>query len=332
MQKMTTSDVNVNALNFYRRNLLQRAKALIVHDMWADVKPLPKGSGTYQTFMRVGNLANAPQLAEGVPPSGKKASVNEFRCSLVQFGDFLTFTDKLKMTAPDARLVEFTDLLGDQAGETLDIFHRDQMQAGTQVRYAGDVADRSSVTTAPSKEDCQAISRILDGNKTKLIKRQMNAGTGIGTEPVAAAYIGLTHTDCRQDWEDLAGFVPVHKYSTSKGVLEGEIGFYPPMRARIIATTQAKVVRGVGAALGVTGLVSEGAANIDVYCTIFFGAHFYGSMPLQKGGVDNIVKQLGNAGFDPLNQFGTSGWKAFTGGTILNDNFGVRYEHGATDL
>lgn len=330
MLKTTTSDVNVNALNLYRRNILQRAKALMVHDKWADVKPLPKGSGTYQTFMRVGKLAKASQLAEGTPPTGKKASVNEFTCAIVQFGDFLTFTDKLKMTAPDPKLVEFSDLLGDQAGETLDGFHRDQQAAGTQVRYANDAANRSSVQSTPTKADCQAISRILDGNNTRLVKRQISASTGVSTEPIAAAYIGITHTDARQDWEDLSGFVPVHKYSSQKGVIEGEIGYYPPMRARIIATTEAKVYKAGGSGT-TTGLVSEGGSNVDVYTTLFFGSHFYGSMPLQKAGVDNIVKQLGNAGFDPLNQFGTTGWKAFTGGIILNDNFGVRLEHACSD-
>lgn len=328
MLKTGTGDVNVNVKNLYERNILERARGLQLFDRWADVKPLPKNEGDYQTFMRIGPLPTAPQLAEGEPPTGKKPQINQFTAGIVQFGDFIAFTDKLKMTVPDRRLVEFSDLLGDQAGETMDQYHRDNQMAGTQVRYANNVAGRSSVEAQPSSTDMDAIERILDGNDTKLIKDQITATTKVATEPVPAAYVALTHVNTRQNWQDLSGFIPVHKYSSTRGVVDGELGTFG--RTRIIATTLAPVFEGAGSG-NTTGNLATGGSN-DVYVTLIFGAHFYGSMPLQKAGIENIVKQLGNAGFDPLNQYGTTGWKAFTGGLILNEAFGVRYEHAVKSL
>jgi N4-gp56 family major capsid protein len=324
----TTSDVNVNAKNVYERNILERARPLELYDRFADVKPLPKGQGTYQTFMRVGKLARAPQLTEGVPPTGKKASTTQFPCHLVQFGDFLTFSDKVKLTAPDPKLLDFSDLLGEQAGETLDVFHRDKQMAGTQVRYANDAANRSSVESAPLEQDLKAIERILDGNNTKLINKMIGASTGVSTEPIPPSYVAITHTDARQDFESLPNFIPVHKYAKQQGIMEGEIGSWK--RIRIICTTQGKTYTGGGSGT-TTGLVNDGS-NVNVYATLIFGQHFYGTMPLQRKGIENIVKSLGNVGFNPLNQFGTTGWKAWTGGIILNDSFGVRYEHGVSEL
>lgn len=328
MLKTTTSDINVNVKNFYERNMLERAQPLLTFDKWADTKPLPKNAGDYQTFMRIGKLANAPQLAEGTPPTGKKAQANEWTASIVQFGDFLTFTDKLKMTAPDPRLAEYSDLLGEQAGETMDEYHRDNQLAGTQVRYANDVANRSSVEKVPQTSDLKAIERILDGNNTRLITRQINASTKVSTEPIPACYIMLIHTDARQDFEGLADFIPVQKYSGQKQIHEGEIGSWK--RTRIVATTAAKIQEGAGSGT-TTGVLNDGS-NVNVYQTIIMGRHAYGTLPLQKEGIESIVKQLGNAGFDPLSQFGTTGWKAWTGGIILNDNYLVRYEHAVSEL
>ena len=59
----------------------------------------------------------------------------------------------------------------------------------------------------------------------------------------------------------------------------------------------------------------------------------YGIVPLQKGGIENIIKRAKDSGTsDALNQRNTSGWKAYTVAKILNDDFLIRYEHGVTAL
>ena len=40
-QLTTTSDVSVNVKGYYDRNLLERALPLLVHDRFAQVRPIP---------------------------------------------------------------------------------------------------------------------------------------------------------------------------------------------------------------------------------------------------------------------------------------------------
>ncbi len=235
------------------------------------------------------------------------------------------------MTGLDPILVEGGEVLGEQMGETVDTLNRDVLVAGTSVRYANSVADRSSVATAVAVADVKAAVRILEGGNAKKLRHMIVGGTKVGTRPVPPAFYGITHTSCRQDYEALSGFTKVEEYSSQKDVQEEEIGSWGNLR--ILVTTNAKIFLAGGVAVGVTGLVAANDTNIDVYTTLIFAANAGGTVPLQKGSTKNIVKKMGSAGTeDPLDQRATSGWKVATTCKILNDDFLHRIEHGATDL
>lgn len=77
-----------------------------------------------------------------------------------------------------------------------------------------------------------------------------------------------------------------------------------------------------------------GASGADVYSTIIYGADAFGSISLGGNGdnVEVIMNPPGSSGaLDPLNQRGTIAWKVkgFCS-AILQDDFIVRLEHGAT--
>lgn len=326
----TTSDVNVNVKGYYDRTTLERALPLLVFDRWAQIKPLPKNEGDMITFRRYGSLATAPQLDEGVTPTGKKATTTDINTTLVQFGDFLTTTDRLSMTSLDSTLVEFAEVLGEQAGDTIDQYHRDKMVAGTNVRYANGVSARTSVATVPSANDLKEIVRILEGNNSRKLRRMIPPSTKVGTVGVRPSYIGICHTDARADLEDIPDFRPVSQYPSQSGVLDGEIGEYRGIR--FVGTTNAKIHTDSGSST-VGSMVTTSGSQTDVYITMIFGANFYGTVPLQKKSIENIVMKMGSAGTsDPLKQRATSGWKAFVAGIILDEDNGVRLEHCVTDL
>jgi N4-gp56 family major capsid protein len=326
----TTSDVNVNIQGHYDRNLIDRALPLLLHDRFAQVRPIPKNSGTMITFRAYGSLPVASQLTEGVTPEGKKATTSDISTTLVQFGDYIGYSDWLSMTSLDPTLVEFSELLGEQAGDTLDQYHRDNLVSGTNVRYAGGVSARASINAAPSKDDLESIVRTLEGNNCKKLRDMIAPTTKVSTSPIRAAYIAIAHTDARQDLEAVPGFVPVEQYPSQSGVLEGEMGSFKGIR--FLGTTNAKIHTASGSAT-LNDMVSSDDTNVDVYVTMVFGKNYYGTVPLQKKSISNIVKKLGSGGTnDALNQRGTSGWKAFTGGKILDDDNGVRFEHAVSDL
>ena len=100
---------------------------------------------------------------------------------------------------------------------------------------------------------------------------------------------------------------------------------------RFIATTNANIEADAGGDKGT--LVSTSGTKADVYQTLILAKDAFGLVPLQKGGIENIIKKAKDSGTsDALNQRNTSGWKTYTTAKILNDDFMVRLEHGVTAL
>lgn len=327
-----TSDIAVNIQGHYDRNLLMRALPALVHGRYGQVRPLPKNKGTRISFRRFNSFAaNTTALGEGVTPTGKKLTTTDIYATVKFYGDFITLSDVIQLTGLDATLVEGGEVLGEQMGLTADTLDRDVIVAGTSVRYAGGVAARGSIVTAIATSDVKSSVRILEGNNASKLRRRIVAGKGVGTRPIPPAFRCIAHTDCRQDIEALAGFTKVEEYSSQKNVPEEEIGVWGNIRFEL--TTNSKVWLAGGASIGSTGLVAADSATIDVYSHLILASNAYGTVPLQKGNIKNIIKKMGSAGTeDPLDQRATSGWKIARTAKILNDDFMIRCECGVTDL
>lgn len=325
-----TSDVNVNVQGFYDRNLLKNALPALLHSRFGQVRPVPKNMGTKITFGRFGALpANLTPLTEGITPTGKKLSSTQISATLIQLGDFITITDWVSMTGLDPMLLIAGEALGDQAGDTMDQYHRNKLVAGTTVRYAAGADGRSNVATALADADMDSVIRTLRGNNAKPIRSMIMAGGKVNTYSISPCYIAICHTDCQKDIELLSAFTPVKDYASQKDVMVEELG--AKGNIRFLLTTNAKIYQAEGIAVGSTGLKADDDTNIDVYATLIMAKDAYGMIPLQRKTIQNIIKKMGH-GDDPLNQRATSGWKTATTGKILNDDFLLRIEHGVTDL
>lgn len=306
--------------NFYSRTLLMRAVPLFLHTRFGQVRDIPQNSGTSVIkFRRYGNLAAATTpLTEGTTPAGSQMSVTDITATVRQYGDFTTFTDVLSYESIDPILTEFAEILGDQAGETMDILARDIMAGGTSVTFVGQVA-QNAITTANllTGTEVRKAVRTLKNNKARRITRMITATTGVATEPVAPAFVGIIHPDTTFDLQADAAWVPVEKYSSTMTLLPGEVGKIGD--TRFVESANAKVFEGVG------------DGGIDVYGTVILASDAYGITRISGASLQNIVKPLGDGGTtDPLNQRGTTGWKATFVARILNDDFMHRIEHAVT--
>ena len=268
-------------------------------------------------FRRYGNLSAATTpLSEGVTPTGSQLSVTDVTATALQYGDYITSTDVVDFSSVDSVLTETAELLGDQSGETLDQLCRDILVAGTTVQYTNSRASRVTVASGDivTTTDIKKATRTLKNNNAKRIMSMINPSTGYNTTPINKCYIGICHVDTSYDLEGMTGFIPVEKYPNKKDVMENEIGSYGGVR--FVETTNAKIFTGAG------------AAGIDVYATLIFGADAYGITRISGEALKNIIKPLGSAGSsDPLNQRQTSGWKATFITKILNNDFILRLEH-----
>lgn len=313
-----TAQIPAEVNNFYDRTLLFRAVPLFVHTRWAQVRDIPRKAGTTTIkFRRYGNLTAATTpLTEGITPNGSQLSVTDITATVLQYGDFVTITDVLDYISQDPVLMEAAEILGDQMGDTLDQLTRDILVAGTNVYYGGtgrtarnQVAAGEIITDTLIKK----VVRLLKNNKARRMTKMVNATTGYGTTPLNASYIGLVHPNVTYDLKGVTGWTPIEKYSSTNGVMEGEVGKVDEVR--FVESPNCKVFTGAG------------AAAIDIYATLIFGSDAYGTTRISGEAMKNIVKPLGSAGTaDPLEQRATSGWKATFIAKILNDAFLVRVE------
>lgn len=317
MANTTTTQVSSAVNNFYDRTLLKAARPLLVHTRFAQVRDIPRNNSGVIKFRRYSLLAaNTTSLSEGVTPSGKQLSVTDVTGTIAQYGDFVTLSDYLQFTTLDPILTETAELLGQQAGNSLDQLCRDVIVAGTTVQYASTATSRATVSASMklTRDEIRQAVRTLQGNDAMKLTRMVNPSTGFNTSPINAAFIGIVSEDTHYDLKNITGFIPVEEYSNKSDVMEGEVGALDEVR--FVMTTNAKVFSGAG------------AASIDVHGTMILAAEAYAISRISGHALENIVKPLGSAGTaDPLNQRSTSGWKATFVTSRLNENFMLRIEH-----
>lgn len=314
----TTVTIPAEVNNFYDRTLLLRAIPLFVHTRWAQIRDIPRKSGTQTIkFRRYGNLAAATTaLTEGVTPTGTALSVTDITATVLQYGAFITVTDVLDYQSQDPVLMEAAEILGDQMGDTLDILTRDVLNAGTNVFYPAGRVSRVTVAAGEIITDVliRRAVRVLKNNRARRMTKMINSTTAVGTTSLNASYIAICHPSTTFDLKSISTFVSVEKYSSTVGIMEGEVGKIDEVR--FVETVNSKI------------FAAGGAAGIDIYSTLIFGSDAYGTTRISGEAMQNIIKPLGSAGTaDPLNQRATSGWKATFVAMILNQAFLLRVEH-----
>jgi N4-gp56 family major capsid protein len=308
------SELTLEQRTFYNRNLLSRLLPMLVYTLFGVPKPMPANSGQTVQFRRFVSLAiPGSPLVEGVTPSSTNLSMTSLSATPQQEGAFIEISDLVDLTAPDPVLIEAGALLGEQAALLIDSRVRDVLVAGTNVQYAGtgnaargDVAAGDIVTAT----DFRKAVRTLQNNKVAKLTSIVNASTGVGTQPIPACYVAIIGPSTHFDLKGIAGFVPVHEYGSTAGMLPGEVGQLEDIR--FVLTHNAKVFTGAG------------TAGADVYATLILGQGAFGV--IAPSGVENIVKPFG-AGNDPLNQRMTTGWKAYFTAVRLEEAAILRLEH-----
>ena len=289
----------------------------MVHLRYAQIRDIPRNNGEVIKFRRYSLLAvNTTALSEGVSPSGTSLTVTDVTATVAQYGDYITLTDFLQFTTLDPILTETADLLGQQAGNSLDQIARDVMVAGSTVQYASSATTTNTVSAAMTltRAEVREAVRTLQGNDAKKITRMVNPSTGFNTSPVNASYVGIISHNTLFDLKDEVGFIPVEEYASQSNVMDGEVGAMDDVR--FVMTTNASTT---------TGTLTT------VHRTMILGQDYYGISRISGEAMRNIVKALGSGGTaDPLDQRSTSGWKATFVAKRLNENFAVRVEHGVT--
>src|SRR3990167_6629996 len=148
MATTTLTEVPAAVSTYYDRSLLKAARPLLVHTRWAQVRDIPRNSSENIRFRRYTLLtANTTAVSEGVTPTGKQLAITNVDATVAQYGDFVTLSDLLQFTTLDPILTETADLLGQQAGNSLDQLCRDIITAGTTEQFASTATSTGTVTS-----------------------------------------------------------------------------------------------------------------------------------------------------------------------------------------
>ena len=311
MDVASGNSLSAEMKTFYDMTLIDEAQAQLVHDQFGQKRPIPANGGKTIEFRKFSSLAKAlTPLTEGVTPDGKTLDVSTITATVSQYGDFITQSDMLELTALDNTILEATKLLGRQAGATLDTVVRNVLQAGTNVTYCPKIGEGGAETAVTSRANLDATAqltvKVLQQVVAKL--RAQNAPT------INGKYVAIVHPYVAYDLMRDPEWIDAHKYAQPTNLYEGEIGEIAGIR--FVQTTEAKIYSGSGCPSG-----------LSVFGTLVFGDGAYGVTEITGGGLQTIVKQKGSAGTaDPLDQRSSVGWKAIKTAEILIPNYLVRIE------
>ena len=299
-----SSNLSPEMKTFYDMTLIDEAQANLVHDQFAQKRPIPKNGGKKIEFRKFDALPKAlTALTEGVTPEGKSLKVTTIEAEVAQYGDFVTQTDVLELTSLDNTILEATKLLGRQAGLTLDTITRNILHTGTNVWWA------------PKGDGTAVTSRAALDNTCKLtvdVVRRVAAFLKKNNAPkINGDYVAIIHPYASYDLMSDPEWRYPHQYQDTSNIYEGEIGKIAGVR--FVETSEAKIFDG------------------GVFGTLFLADGAYGVTEITGGGLQTIVKQKGSAGTaDPLDQRSSVGWKAMKTAEILVDAYMVRVEHKST--
>ena len=304
LQTTLLDGLSAEMKTFYDMTLIDEAQASLVHDQFGQKRPIPKGGGKTIEFRKFAALAKATTpLTEGVTPDGKALTVSTITATVNQYGDYITMSDVLELTALDNVVLEATKLLGRQAGLTLDTIVRNVLQSGTNVTYCPKIGTNGAETAVTSRDGldntCQLTVKVVQQVVAKL--RAQNTPT------IGGKYVAIIHPYVAYDLMRDPEWIDAHKYAKPDNLYEGEIGEVAGVR--FVQTSEAKIYDG------------------GVFGSLFFGDGAYGVTEISGGGLQTIVKQKGSAGTaDPLNQRSSVGWSAIKTAELLIPQYLVRVE------
>lgn len=232
VQTTTQEGMSAEMKEYYDANLIRHAAPNLVHHQFGQMRVVPKNGGKTVEFRKLSPLpiAKTP-LTEGVTPTGSSLNWSNVTSTLNQYGDYVTVSDMLCMTAVDDNLNEAGRILGNQAGETIDSVICEVINSGTNVQYAGGKAGRHRLVGGQeSGNDYMTVKMIKDAVRT--LKRNK-------AKKIDGSYVGIIHPDVAYDLMSDPAWETVKTYADPEDLYNGEIGRMHGVR--FVESTEAKV-------------------------------------------------------------------------------------------
>ncbi len=306
MSSSTTTLSNLMPI-LYDKRFLERAKIMLCYDYGADKKNMPLNSGKTVYFNRFSPLAvQTTPLTECVTPTALDMTSTIVSATISEYGGYVKACSLFELTSIDENLMEHIDVIGQNAGESIDTIVRNVLAACATVQLAGGKAS----ITAVAATDTITGAEIRKAVRTLCVNKAYRFADGFWRAiiPCQAVY------DLRGNSEWLDAF----RYTDATPIRNGEVGTLHGVK--FCETNNPWVQSG------------SGASSADIYSTFVFGAHAYAMINLEGQPGQRVIVKQSNSGdtSNPLDMYGTVGWKAFFTAVCLNSSWIVQIESGVT--
>ncbi len=312
----TTANVSEAIKNrFYKETFLKRAEENLVHKQLGQLSvQVPQGAGGYGTgVVYWTRFINLPEVTagqgEGVPTTCVGMSAVNVTGSTAQYDAGVSISDILKYTSFGDMMKQATELLGYNAGVSIDNVVRDALTQKLTLQSATISGTTSACYTAIPATGVLSITEIRKAIRT------LSAANA--QKPDGGFWLAVVHPYAVYDLQadtTTGGWTTANTYRTEvNGLLTGELGKL--MGTRFLESSNAKLLA-----------VSSILGSCTLYETQFLGKEAFGVTNLQDLSI--IMHGFGSGGVaDPTDKVATAGWKTTFGTTVLNSAFGVNIAH-----
>lgn len=257
--------------------------------------------GTDVIFTIFNDLAPATTaLGETTDVTPVDLSDSQVTVTLQEYGNAVQTSAKLRATNFIQVNPIVANVLGFNAGISIDTIARNAAQAGTGVLYAGDATSRTTVDTTD----------LLVGNN---IRRAVAALRSANVMTFNGLYKGIIHPDVSYDFRGTTGgtnWSDPHIYSDPSGIYNGVIGNFQGVQ--FMETPRAPLFANASNGSGATG-------TVDVYGTLIMGRQALAKAFSTGGGYGANPVMVDVPVTDALRRFEGMGWKHLVGYKVFRE-------------
>jgi N4-gp56 family major capsid protein len=266
-------------------------RAEMLFDAAADIQPVAQSMpGSSVKFTIFSELADATStLAETTDLTPTTMADSQVEVTLAEYGNTINTTAKLRGTSfLDVDAVA-ANLIGYNAGSSIDTVVANVLKAATNVIYGGGGASTPTSNATVQAED------IIEANDVRIATAQLR---GSKAQSFNGMYMGFIHPDVSYDLRretGAASWRDPHNYVDTAGIYNGEIGAFESIR--FIETPRAPL-----------DLTGGSASTVDLYQTIIMGRQSLAKAHSITDGNGAYPKVVRGPVVDSLMRFNPVGW------------------------
>ncbi|MBA3621304.1 MAG: N4-gp56 family major capsid protein [Euzebyales bacterium] len=282
------------------------------YDQLVEIRPTKQSMpGHTVKFTKTGDLALATTpLVEDVDVTPVTFTDSKVSVTMLEYGNVVKTTAYLRASSYIPLNPVVANVLGYNAGVSIDTIVRDVFHGGTNVRYAGTATSRATV----------ANTHLLDAHDVRVANADLrNANVPTFGGKYAAFIHPHVSVDLREE-SGAAGWREPHNYTTPEHIWTGEVGSFEGVR--FVETPRA--LRRADSGVGTT------PNKADVYDTIFLGRQAVAKIYPIVSGFGPNPRTVPGPITDNLRRFVPMGWYHLAGWGRFREESIRRVESGSS--